>query len=137
MCQKPACKQGALYDTNMNTIIAVVDDLFFASKIRGAGEQVGARVLFVKSIADTVQKARDGRPALIVVDLNAHCCDAIEVARALKSDDALATIPLLGFFSHVQTELQQEALAAGFDCVIPRSAFSKNLSEILAGKHPD
>lgn len=115
------------------TIIALVDDLFFASKLRGTGEQVGARVLFVKSITGAVQKARDEAPHLIVVDMNARCCDPMQLARALKGDDALSGIPLLGFFSHVQTELQQAAKAAGFDQVMPRSAFTKQLSQILAG----
>ena len=115
------------------TIIAIVDDLFFASKIRGTGEQVGARIQFVKSIPAAIEKARDNPPALIIADLNASCCDPVELARALKGDDSLSGVPLLGFFSHVQTELQQAATAAGYDRVMPRSAFTKNLAEILAG----
>src|SRR5512138_253515 len=107
-------------------IIAVVDDLFFASKIRGTGEQVGARTQFVKSIPDAIAKARDEPPALVIVDLNAGCCEAVELAREFKGDDSLKTIPLLGFFSHVQVELQQAAFQAGFDRVMPRSAFTKN-----------
>jgi hypothetical protein len=55
------------------------------------------------------------------------------LARAFKADENLKAIPLLGFFSHVQTELQQAALAAGFDRVMPRSAFAKHLAEILGG----
>ena len=115
------------------TIIAIVDDLFFASKIRGTGEHLGVRVQFIKSISDAVAKAREEVPALLIVDLNARCCDATELARALKADDNLNGIPLLGFFSHIQTELQQAALAAGFDRVMPRSAFTRNLAEILSG----
>ena len=114
-------------------VIAIVDDLFFASKIRGTAEQVGTRLQFVRSIDAAVAKARDEAPTLIIADLNANCCDAVELARALKGDDALAAIPLLGFFSHIQTELQQAAIAAGYDRVMPRSAFTKNLADILAG----
>ena len=119
---------------DMNTVLAVVDDLFFASKIRGTAEQIGTQVQFVRSIPAAVEKARDEAPALIIADLNAGCCDALELARALKGDDSLTGIPLLGFFSHIQTELQQAAVAAGYDQVMPRSAFTKNLAEILAGK---
>lgn len=118
----------------MNTIIAVVDDLFFASKIRGTAEQVGAQVQFVRSIPALIEKARDEAPALIIADLNASCCDPVALARALKSDDSLTGVPLLGFFSHIQTELQQAAVAAGYDQVMPRSAFTKNLAQILAGE---
>lgn len=115
----------------MQSVIAVVDDLFFASKIRGTAEQVGTRVKFSRSIADAVAKARDEAPALIIADLNAGCCDTLELARALKGDDALAAVPLLGFFSHIQTELQQAAVAAGYDQVMPRSAFVRGLPQIL------
>ena len=118
----------------MNTVIAVVDDLFFASKIRGTAEQVGARVQFSRSIPDAIAKAHDETPALIIVDLNAGCCDVLELARALKGDEVLAGVVLLGFFSHIQTELQQAAVAAGYDRVMPRSAFTKNLADILAGR---
>ena len=117
----------------MHTIIAVVDDLFFASKIRGTAEQVGARVVFVKSIPDAIEKNRDEASSLVIADLNARCCDPAELARTFKGDENLKAIPLLGFFSHVQTELQQAALAAGFDRVMPRSAFTSNLPNILAG----
>ena len=120
----------------MNTVIAVVDDLFFASKIRGTAEQVGTRVQFVRSIPAAIEKARDEAPALIIADLNASCCDVLELARALKGDDALTGVPLLGFFSHIQTELQQAAIEAGYDRVMPRSAFTKNLAQILAGTEP-
>ncbi len=117
----------------MRNIIAIVDDLFFASKIRGTAEQVGARVQFVRSIPQAIEKAREESPDLIVTDLNAKCCEVVELAQALKGDDSLGAIPLLGFFSHVQTELQQSATAAGYDRVMPRSAFTRNLPEILAG----
>src|SRR5207247_1291978 len=107
-------------------------DLFFASKIRGTGEQVGARIVFVKSISDAMQKTRDESPVLVIADLNARCCNVIELAGALKSDDALSGIPLLGFFSHVQTDLERTATDAGFDRVIPRSVFARDLVKILS-----
>lgn len=118
----------------MRTIIAIVDDLFFASKIRGTAEQVGTQVHFVRSIPAAAEKAKETSPDLIIADLNAGCCDPVELARALKSDDSLSGVPLLGFFSHVQVELQQGAISAGYDRVLPRSAFTKNLAGILAGE---
>jgi hypothetical protein len=38
---------------------------------------------------------------------------------------------LLGFFSHVEVELQRQALAAGYDRVVPRSVFARDLGQIL------
>ena len=114
-------------------IVAVVDDLFFASKIRGTAEALGVTVGFERNVDVTLEAARRDRPALIICDLHSEKVDPMELAKQLKADEQLRSIPLLGFFSHVQTELQRQAEAAGFDHVVPRSAFSKNLGEILSG----
>jgi CheY-like chemotaxis protein len=116
-------------------VIAVVDDLFFASKIRGTAEQLGVTVSFPRAIDTLMEAALRDQPALIICDLHATRIDPIALARQLKTDEHLRSIPLLGFFSHVQTELQQQAEQAGFDQVIPRSAFTKRLPEILSGKN--
>ncbi len=115
------------------TVIAVVDDLFFASKIRGTAEQLGVAVKFARTADALAEAARRDLPALIICDLHSLKVNPNELAKYLKADEQLRSIPLLGFFSHVQTELQREAEQAGFDQVIPRSAFTKHLSEILTG----
>ena len=118
-------------------IIAVVDDMFFAAKIRAVAEAVGAEISFPRTREALIENARQTRPGLIVVDLHNQKIDAGELARQLKSDEDLRGIPLLGFFSHVQTELQRSALAAGFDRVIPRSVFARDLPKILAADDAD
>jgi CheY-like chemotaxis protein len=115
------------------TVIAVVDDLFFASRIRGTAEQLGVRVVFVKTIDAVIDAAEREPPELIIADLQSQRCDPMGLAQRLKSNEGLRPILLIGFFSHVQTEVQRQAQEAGFDSVIPRSMFTKNLVEILAG----
>jgi CheY-like chemotaxis protein len=115
------------------TVIAVVDDLFFASKIRGTAEQLGVTVSFPRRTDALIEAAHRDQPSLIICDLHGQKIDPIELAKELKADEQLRSIPLLGFFSHVQTELPRRAEEAGFDRVIPRSAFTKRLSEILTG----
>ena len=118
-------------------VIAVVDDMFFASKIRAVAEAVGVEISFPRNQEALIQKARESKPGLILVDLHNEKVDAVGLATGLKSDEQLGTIPLLGFFSHVQTELQRNALAAGFDRVIPRSVFARDLPNILAADDAD
>jgi CheY-like chemotaxis protein len=114
-------------------IIAVVDDMFFASKIRAVAEAVGVEISFPRSREALLEKAREARPRLILVDLHNQKLDAVSLAKDLKADEGLREVPLVGFFSHVQTELRRNALDAGFDQVLPRSAFSKDLPNILTG----
>jgi CheY-like chemotaxis protein len=71
------------------------------------------------------------------VDLHNQKIDPVALARELKADEELRRIKLLGFFSHVQTELQRNAVEAGFDRVIPRSVFARDLPEILATDYTD
>jgi len=42
------------------------------------------------------------------------------------------TLPIIGFLSHVQTDLAAQAKAAGFQQVMPRSQFTTQLPQILA-----
>ena len=113
-------------------IIAIVDDMFFKSKIRAVAEAVGTEISFPRNQDALIQKAREAKPRLIIVDLHNQKIDPAALATDLKADNELRSIPLLGFFSHVQTELQRNALAAGFDQVIPRSVFARDLSKILS-----
>ncbi|MBA3571907.1 MAG: hypothetical protein H0W34_08035 [Pyrinomonadaceae bacterium] len=115
------------------TVIAAVDDMFFISKIRATAEHLGVDLRFARNSDALLASARENRANLIIVDLHAQKIDPIALATALKSDPELQAIVLLGFFSHVQTDLMREATKAGYDRVMPRSAFSKDLATILAG----
>ena len=112
-------------------VIAVVDDMFFASKIRAVAEAVGVEISFPRTKEALMQKVRETQPRLVIVDLHNQKIDPNELAKELHG------IRLLGFFSHVQTELQRNAIAAGFDEVIPRSLFARDLPKILATDYTD
>jgi CheY-like chemotaxis protein len=112
-------------------ILAAVEDMFFASKIRATAEALGVNIKFHRRVESLVAAAGEQSPDLILVDLHNEKLDAVELAQQLKSNESLRTIPLLGFFSHVQTDLQRRAVEAGFDQVIPRSVFSRDLAAIL------
>ena len=117
-------------------VFAIVEDMFFASKIRATAEALGVEVFLLRSQVALTEKAKDKKPDLILVDLHNQKLDAVELARELKEKDDVRDAKLLGFFSHVETELQRKALEAGFDQVVPRSVFSRELSEILKGNYP-
>jgi PleD family two-component response regulator len=113
------------------SVIVVVEDIFFASKIKATAEHLGIEVRFPRSMNDVLTGALASSPALLLVDLHCERCDPFALATALKADDRLRRITLVGFFSHVQTALQRRAQESGFDRVMPRSAFTKQLPEIL------
>ena len=121
------------------TVIAVVDDMFFASKIRATAEALDVNVSFPRSKEALSGKLAQTQPdlvlpalippPLILIDLHNQKLDPLELAKEIKTLES--TVTILGFFSHVEVELQRNALSAGFDRVIPRSVFSRDLAEIL------
>jgi DNA-binding NarL/FixJ family response regulator len=104
-------------------IAALVDDLFFKSKIAEVARQTGGEVVFCHS-AESVPRDADR----ICVDLNAVAFDALEAVRILTSTHKA---PVIAYLSHVQTELARQATAAGAAEVMPRSAFVQRLPSLL------
>lgn len=114
-----------------NKILAVVDDLFFVVKINDAAKRAGLTCEFLKSEKDLLEKSVAEQPLLVILDLNANSVKAVSVITKFKAIEDLKRISLIGFVSHVQGELKQQAQDAGANMVLARSAFSANLPQIL------
>ncbi|HEV8413468.1 MAG TPA: response regulator [Bryobacteraceae bacterium] len=111
-------------------VLAVLEDLFFTVKINEAAKRAGLAITFVKSEHDALEQAKL-HPALIIMDINFQGVDPLNLIRKLKADEHTKGINLIGYLSHVQGELKLQAQEAGCDMVMPRSAFSQNLPQIL------
>jgi CheY-like chemotaxis protein len=114
----------------MEKILAVISDLFFSVKINDAAKKLGMTAEFVKDKTLALEKAKS-KPPLIILDLNCDAADPLGLIASVKSDPETAGIPLVGFISHVQTQLKQRAQEIGCDTVVARSVFAQNLSAIL------
>jgi len=120
-------------------ILALVEDLIFLSKIEETAKVLGIPVQ-AAGVADVVARVRDNPVRGLLIDLNHRSGRAVELIEQLKSEGGTAAIPLVGFLSHVQTDLAASARAAGCDMVLARSAFVKQLPELLAnleGQQPE
>ena len=114
----------------MGSSIAIVSDMIFASRITGTAAKVGAKCKIVKDPGALQDALESDEPGTVLVDMN---CDGIspeEAIRTVKSQCPNARV--VAFFSHVQTELMEQARAAGADDVWPRSVFVQRLPELLA-----
>jgi CheY-like chemotaxis protein len=115
-------------------VTCVVDDMFFISKIRETGKALDMIVNFPRNLNGLRAKLAEETPDLILIDLHHQKVDAVQLAVELKTHETTRHVPLIGFFSHVQADLQRQAVQAGFDEVLPRSVFSRDLAQILEGK---
>ena len=118
----------------IRTVIAVIDDMFLASKVRATAKALGMMAVFPRSVEALRHIIDDGRPDLVVVDLQHAKLDAVTLGSELKTNDKLTGISVIGFFSHVEVELQRKAVQAGYDQVMPRSVFFSELANILSGE---
>jgi len=114
-------------------IYVFVDDLFFTSKIQETAKKLGVKIGFVKTIEELSQKIDENggdAPALIIFDLNGNTTKPLVTIPKLKAKFKKQT-SILGFVSHLQGELKLKASEVGCDTVMPRSAFSQNLPNLL------
>jgi hypothetical protein len=115
-------------------IFLFIEDLFFFAKINETARKLGIKVAFVKNDPATVAKIleapEDGKPSLIVFDLNNAAAKPLTLIPKLKSKLKRGT-SVIGFLSHLQGDLKAKAVEAGCDIVMPRSAFSQNLPTLL------
>ena len=118
-------------------ILAAIGDLFFTVKIRDTARKMGLDVVFVKSDKDLLEQAKL-KPMLIILDLSFEAVQPLKIIGKLKASAETKPLSLIGYLSHVEGELKQQAHDTGCDMVMARSAFSQNLPQILkrhAGIH--
>ncbi|HVN21676.1 MAG TPA: hypothetical protein VMU05_23010 [Dongiaceae bacterium] len=114
-------------------IFAFIEDLFFMAKIQETAKKLNVKVEFVKTDKDLTEKMQQNgeeKPSLIIFDLNNASVKPLTLIPKLKSKLKKGT-SIIGFLSHVQGDLKQKAHEVGCDMVLPRSAFSQNLPQLL------
>lgn len=101
----------------MARVVAVAADLMLGSKVEATLSAAGHEVTMVPSL----RAASLGQAELIVADLE------------LGDPAALVGhgIPVLGYYSHVDSETRAAAVAAGVDLVVPRSRLARELPELV------
>jgi CheY-like chemotaxis protein len=114
-------------------IFAFIEDLFFMAKIQETARKLNVKVEFVKTDKDLMERMKQNgeeKPSLIIFDLNLASVKPLTLIPKLKSKLKKGT-SIIGFLSHVQGDLKQKAHEVGCDMVLPRSAFSQNLPQLL------
>jgi len=111
-----------------------IEELFFIAKIQETARKLGVKVEFVKNDKDAIALLTSGeelnKPALIVFDLNNANVKPLTLIPKLKTK-LKRSVSIVGFLSHLQGDLKAKAVEAGCDTVMPRSAFSQNLPNLL------
>ena len=116
-------------------IFCFIEDLFFLAKIQETARKLGVKVEFVKgtdkeAVAKLTEAPEAERPRLLVFDLNNANAKAMTLVPKFKTKFK-KSVSVIGFLSHLQGDLKLKAIEAGCDTVMPRSAFSQSLPNLL------
>jgi DNA-binding response OmpR family regulator len=114
------------------TVAALAADLMFASRIRGAAAAVGVRVRIARRGSELLEWARAGEVHRVLVDLEIRSEDAVDLVRSLRREGGEA-LEIVAFGPHVAVDLLAAAREAGATRVMARSAFSRELPDLLKG----
>jgi hypothetical protein len=119
----------------LTRIFCFIEDLFFTAKIQETARKLGVKVEFLKGadkevLARLTDAPEGEKPTLLVFDLNNASAKPMTTIPKLKAKLKKST-SIVGFLSHLQGDLKMKAMEAGCDTVMPRSAFSQGLPNLL------
>jgi hypothetical protein len=109
----------------MARVVAFVPDLLFGSTVVGALSAAGHEPVLA-SDAGALTAALPGAQALIV-DLTYDVDERIATVREVRP----AGLKTLAFYSHVEADVRERGLQAGFDLVIPRSRMAREGATLI------
>jgi hypothetical protein len=97
-------------------VVAVATDLLLGSKVEAMLSAAGHEVTLSPSFQEAPWNGAD----LVVADLDTENPEAL----------VGLGIPVLGYYSHVNTETKEAAEAAGIDLAVPRSRMARELPQL-------
>ena len=108
-------------------VIAVVPDLYFATRIAATAKAAGVALELVPP-QRAVARLATADVSLVLLELGSR--ESLGLIAELKR--AQPAIPIVGFGAHVEAALLRDARSAGADAVLPRSQFVGKLPGLLA-----
>ena len=109
------------------SVVYLVKDLLFVSKIREAAGHLGVEVASARDPESLVAAARGAR--LVIVDLRLP--DALGALELLSADPAAARVSSVGFVDHERTDVMEAARARGMHQVMAKGQFASALPGLL------
>ncbi len=113
-------------------VVLVVDDsddnrLLYASTMQEAGYAVEQAT----NGKEALEKVRERRPVLIVMDLSMPVVDGWEATRALKADPTTSGIVVVVITGHTTNFGLRQAAAAGADAILTKPCLPRDLMNVV------
>ncbi|MAN19092.1 two-component system response regulator RR class II (RRII)-CheY-OmpR/ receiver domain [Synechococcus sp. A18-25c] len=99
----------------MTTILLVEDNELNRDMLSRRLTRKGFEVQFALDGQEAVDKAKALMPDLVLMDIGLPVIDGYDATRAIKSDDATKSIPVIALTAHAMAEDRKRCLDAGCD----------------------
>lgn len=110
------------------SVVYLTKDLLFSSRVTSAAKQAGFDISVVNNL-DQLQDRLSAAPAALVVDLEHGAAEPQAILNLLPG---ISPRPYtIAYGPHVKESLLAAAQAAGFDLVLSRGQFDKQIGQLL------
>ncbi|MFN3652301.1 MAG: hypothetical protein ACK47B_22215 [Armatimonadota bacterium] len=107
------------------------DNLMFAMMAEPALKRCGYRTRTLSGGPGSAARIAAEAPELVLVNLASTRYPGADLIRDLRAEPATAETPVIGYAGHVERDLLQAGRDAGATLVVPNSAISRALPEVL------
>ena len=99
-------------------------DLIFSSKFDAISRLLGKDFRVFTDLTTLLEDSRSGKPVALVVNLDATKIDELRKLVTIG-------VPVMGYYSHVNSETARVAAQSGVSSVVTRGAFVANAGSLL------
>lgn len=117
-------------DLKMNVrsnVVVFEPDLLFSSRIEGQAAKTAVDVKVVTDYDELLRELTESVPRFLAIDLDALEGKLASLGDAIRGKSCVS----VGYYSHVNTRLAEDAKRFGIDMIMTRSAFVNRIGEIL------
>ncbi len=104
----------------MSNILIVEDNEKNMKLVRDILRHQGHTTLEATTGEDGVRLALEGRPDLILMDIQLPGIDGIEALRRIRADGAFEAVPVIAISASVMPEDHRHIVASGFDAFLTK-----------------
>jgi len=97
------------------SVLLVEDNALNRDMLSRRLDRAGFAVVLAEDGAQALEKMRDAKPDVVLLDMNLPIKDGWTVASEAKADAAIAAIPIIALTAHAMEADRQKALSAGCD----------------------
>jgi hypothetical protein len=110
---------------NRLRILVFEPDLLFSSKIESTATKLGVATTVVTDLLRLLSMLKENRPAGLIVNLDALDARIDDLTDPVHEKGCTA----VGYYSHVNAEVAEEARRIGFEVILSRGALAARIVE--------